>query len=84
MTGKVQNGYFHSEKHAVVTFTLNRIFELEIEGFNHQNVISGLTLKRFRSGENTVAYELQIEPIFGLSGFARAEQVSVSYIAGKP
>lgn len=84
MTSEIENGYYRLEKHAVVTFRMDRIFELEIEGFNHQNVIGGLSLKRFRSGENTGAYELQIEPVFGLCGVIRAEAVSVSYTAGRP
>ncbi|UWQ81548.1 immunity 50 family protein (plasmid) [Leisingera sp. S132] len=84
MTSEIENGYYRLEKHAVVTFTMDRIFELEIEGFNHQNVIGGLSLKRVRSGENTGVYELQIEPVFGLSGVIRAQAVSVSYTPGKP
>ncbi len=34
------------EKHAVVTFALEDIMDLQLNGFSHQNVIGGLTLRR--------------------------------------
>ncbi|MCP4385536.1 MAG: hypothetical protein GY798_29675 [Hyphomicrobiales bacterium] len=83
-TNKVRNGYFLREKHAVVKFSIERIIDLKIDGFSHQNVIDGLTLERVKFDGNTEAYELQIEPCYGLGGSIRAEKISVSYTAGKP
>jgi hypothetical protein len=32
-------GYYVARKHAIVTFILNDIRELELDGFSHQNVL---------------------------------------------
>ncbi|WP_035919521.1 Imm50 family immunity protein [Leisingera aquimarina] len=84
MTSKVRNGYFVLEKHAVVEFSIGRIVTLELGDFNHQNVIDGLTISRVEVGENSQAFELLLEPSFGLAGIIRAEELSVAFIPGKP
>ena len=84
MTSKVRNGYFVLEKHAVVEFLIDRIITLELDQFNHQNVIDGLSLSRVEVDENRQAFELLLEPSFGLSGTIRAEGLSVTCSPGKP
>ncbi len=41
-----QGGSYVFERHTVVTFALEDIMDLQLDGFSHQNVIGGLTLRR--------------------------------------
>jgi hypothetical protein len=46
-TGKVgQDGYFVLDRHAIVTFTLSGVMDLQLVGFSIQNVVGGLVLRR--------------------------------------
>ena len=84
MTSKVRNGYFVLGKHAVVEFTFEGITDLELEEFNHQNAIDGLTLSRSWFDENLEVFEVLLKPAYGLAGFIRAIELSVSHSPGKP
>ncbi|MFT5798937.1 MAG: hypothetical protein ACI84R_003006 [Candidatus Azotimanducaceae bacterium] len=84
MTDRIKNGYFVLEKHAVVEFSIDRIYELELDGFNHQNVIRGLDLTRVNLEDNKAVYELSIDQCYGLSGSIRAEKIAVKCTAVKP
>jgi hypothetical protein len=81
------------EKHAVVTFALEEIMDLQLDGFSHQNVIFGLKLQRAtdRGRSNYYALpqspediEIELEPCFGLDGVIRAKRVSISFEPGLP
>ncbi|MDB5532110.1 MAG: immunity 30 family protein [Hyphomicrobiales bacterium] len=81
------------DNHAVVTFTLEDIVDLQLDGFSHQNVIFRLALTRapdrpdrkpFYTASSPDDYEIQLEPCFGLNGLIRCRKVSVSFIPGKP
>jgi hypothetical protein len=61
-------GHFVLDKHAVVTFALEDIIDLQLNGFSHQNVILGL----------------QLEPNSGLNGIIRCRRVLVDFVAGNP
>ena len=87
------NGYFVLDKHAVVTFSLDGVKDLQLDGFSHQNVIAGLILQRAtnrgRSGyyaEPKDAQDIEIEllPCYGLNGFIRAQKVRISFVPGRP
>lgn len=87
------NGHIVLDKQAVVTFTLDGIMDLQLEGFSAQNVIAGLVLQRAtdrdRSGHFSLpqdAFDIEIEllPSFGLSGFIRAKKVAISFVPGAP
>lgn len=88
------DGYFVLEKRAVVTFTLEEITDLHLQGFNHQNVIDDLCLRQVsaysgRSLQSPTAeppeiFELLMEDCYGLSGHIRACRVSVSFVPGSP
>ncbi|MEM7597853.1 MAG: Imm50 family immunity protein [Pseudomonadota bacterium] len=87
MTNILKGRYFVLEKHAVVEFSIARILYLELDGFNHQNVIDGLKLSRVDStkyGEDHDVFELLIEPSFGMAGVFHAIDISVSFKPGKP
>lgn len=95
MTQEVDaRGYFVLDKHAVVTFTLEDVIDLQLDSFSHQNVIYGLSLRRTLPDPNRRPYqssdpasedwELELEPCFGLNGKIRCRKISVSYLPGKP
>jgi len=94
-TGKVgQDGYFVSDRHAIVTFTLSGIMDLRLDGFSIQNVIGGLVLRRAPERPERRGYlaldplpqdiEIELEPCYGLDGFIRARSVSITLKPGKP
>ncbi|WP_075288675.1 Imm50 family immunity protein [Pararhizobium arenae] len=87
------NGYILLDKHAVVTFSFEGVMDLQIDGFSHQNVIAGLTLRRAtdrgRSGyyampEDVDDIEIELLPCYGLDGFIRAKKVAISFVPGRP
>jgi hypothetical protein len=94
-TGEVgQDGYFVLDRHAVVTFTLSGVMDLQLDGFSIQNVISGLVLRRApdrRERRGHLALdplpqdiEIELEPCYGLSGLIRARAASITFEPGKP
>ncbi len=56
-------GYFRQDRHAVVSFVLKDIKQLELRGWNHQNVLSALHI--IEEPEGTV---LVLEDIYGVEG----------------
>ena len=72
-------GHFINEKHAVICFLLENVLDLELFGFNHQNVISGLNLKRVEEG-----YELHIHPCYGVQGHVIAGRLAIELKPGIP
>jgi hypothetical protein len=95
MTDRVDDkGYFVLDRYAVVTFLLEEIADLRLEGFTAQNVIRGLRLRRVplpstardlaslhRVGE---VIELKLEDCYGLSGSIWTRSVSVRVEPGRP
>jgi hypothetical protein len=80
MTDRVDEaGCYVLEKHLVVTFVLEEVIGLELAGFNHQNVIDGVSIKR-----NSDFYELVFEHCWGLSGSVHARRISIEFEVGKP
>src|SRR4028118_2120904 len=97
-TGTVDSkGFDIHEKDAVVTFTLEEIENLELEGFSHQNVLGGLELNRIEAETPSLGmlwiqspraqpdlYEIILHPCYGLSGSIRAQQVSIALTPSEP
>jgi hypothetical protein len=85
------DGFFVVEKSAVVTFALEDITDLQLDGFAQQNVIDELCLNRVSTdcaisagdplAKSPETFELLLEHCFGLSGYLRARRVSVSFEA---
>lgn len=87
------NGYIVLDKHAVVTFRLEGVMDLQLDGFSGQNVIAGLVLRyaidRGRScyyamPEDPRDVEIELIPCYGLDGFIRAKKVAISFNPGRP
>ena len=81
-TDEVRDGYFVNDKHVVVRFEFEKVVDLELHGFSHQNVLDGLVVSAVKTDEDV--FDLHMEPSFGLSGFIRAEGLSISLTPGKP
>jgi hypothetical protein len=79
---------------AIVTFELDDIVDLNLDGFGRQNVVYGLRLRRAVDDPTRAPYyavdpapsdyEIELEPCYGLSGTIRARTVRLSLAAGAP
>jgi len=94
-TGRVdQQGYFILGRHAVVTFELIDVLDVQLEHFSSQNVVFGLLLSRAGARQDRMRYyaanaspddfEIELEPCYGLNGHVRCRDVSISFVPGKP
>jgi Immunity protein 50 len=94
-TGEVgHDGHFVLDRHAIVTFTLSGVMDLQLDGFSIQNVIGGLILRRATDRPERRGYlalgplpqdiEIELEPCYGLSGLIRSRAVSIAFEPGKP
>lgn len=70
-------GYYGLRKHAVVTFLLDGILDLELSGFSHQNVIFGLEISRVDGG-----FRLELDPCYGLAGNLTAAKLRIQIQPG--
>jgi hypothetical protein len=73
-------GHFIFMRHVVVGFNLSRIGSMELDGFNHQNVLDSLLISRVGDGE----IRLDLEPIFGLGGYIQAREMEITMEPGIP
>ncbi|CAN5475569.1 hypothetical protein BH10CYA1_BH10CYA1_61820 [soil metagenome] len=74
-TNKVDSdGNLLHENDLIVIFRFERVKDVELSGFNHQNVIAGLNLKH---SEGMI--ELSLLGCFGLCGTISAENVSIEF-----
>ena len=79
-------GYYVLDKHAIVTFVvedflLDRegITNTRIDGFNHQNVLSSLTVTKTLEG-----YDLILDGIYGVSASISVRCVRIELSPDKP
>jgi hypothetical protein len=80
MTDKVdEKGCYEAVKHVTVEFLLENVAGMNLEGFNHQNVISELCVRKVPSG-----YILDFRPCFGFAGTIETAKLSLRITAGKP
>ena len=78
MTDEVDTrGYFIPDKHALVTFQMDDIIDLKLDGFSVQNVIFGLTISK--RPDSDPGYDIDLEPCFGLSGRLSCRSLSVLF-----
>src|SRR6266567_3356891 len=78
MTKEVDaQGYFVLDHHVVVTFWLEGLTGLSLEGFNAQNVIAGLDVEPTPTG-----HLLRLASCYGLAGELEAAKISISIEPG--
>jgi hypothetical protein len=66
-------GYFITEKHALVTFTLTYVLDLDFEGWNHQNALESITTEPVDNGHCLI-----FEPAHGVGGEITAMSIIIS------
>ena len=93
-----EKGYFLLDRHVVVTFTLERLTGIKLEGYASQGILYGLNLRRYGSGDPLLGTEvvtmgvppepndvgLQLDHTYGLWGVMYARKMSISLAPGKP
>jgi hypothetical protein len=95
MTQEIDSrGYFILDRHAVVAFTFDEIIDLQLDSFNHQNVVGELSIRRAADRQDRRTpdhfsplpddYDLEIVPCYGLHGFIRCRNISIRFAPGKP
>ena len=72
-------GYYALQKHIIVTFVLEDIRDLELDGFSCQNVLANLTITKDPNG-----YKLELWPCHGISGAITAGSVRIELESGMP
>jgi hypothetical protein len=78
MTTEVtEKGFYRCESDSIVCFLFEKVYAVELDGLNHQNVLScfDIELQTTDSGETHLSVTL--EHCFGLSGSFIAAQASV-------
>lgn len=66
------------QKHCIIDFEMIGIKEIEIEGFNYQNIVFGIDF-----GEENGFLTVDINPTFGVSGYISAKRVKVTNLDWK-
>ena len=66
-------GYYRLDRHALVTFTIGGIQSVELQGWNHQNVLAKLWIERSEEG-----YVLHLPETYGVDGKIAAAEISVA------
>ena len=87
------DGYYVSEKHAIVTFVMEELVHLQLEGFQPQNVIDGLDLSKtkahpdhssfYNEKDSPMDFDLMIQPCYGMDGIIRCKRISVNFVPSK-
>ena len=72
-------GYYITENHAIVSFILEDIAQLELNGFNHQNVLSSISVNPVDT-----QYEIILGDCYGVSGRILASKLSFELEPGMP
>ena len=79
MTPEVAEGGFYKLNHdSVVHFRFEDVYDVEFDGFNHQNVLSSLNLSLvFDSKESKNRLHVELEHCYGLSGSFSAHRAMI-------
>jgi len=89
MTSEISEaGYYKQENDSVVHFLFEDVFDLEIEGFNHQNVLSSLNLAVLtEAGTETSVLHVELEHCYQFCGEFSARRAMilkvVPYVPGE-
>ena len=71
-----ERGYYILDKHALVTFRMDQVFDLKLSGFNGQNVIFNLAIGK--RPDSDPGYDIEIETSHGLSGRISCRSLALS------
>ncbi|MBU1383220.1 MAG: immunity 50 family protein [Alphaproteobacteria bacterium] len=74
------DGPYVFEGHAVVAFRIDEVTGMQLDDFNHQNALMGLSIVR---GPNE-GFRVELDPAYGLSGFIEGRSLSIAIEPGIP
>jgi Immunity protein 50 len=79
MTSEVDStGYYVLKNQTLVTLRFSSVEELKLEGFNHQNVIFGLTIQpRGDSKSGSPKFRVEFDPSFGVDAIFDCSAIEV-------
>lgn len=78
MTSEItKEGYYKQEHDSVVHFLFEEVGELELDGLNHQNVLSGLEFEKRLDEKSNVNLYVELSHCYGLSGSFTATSAKV-------
>ena len=81
MTSQVNSeGFFILKNHAVVTFEIREVVAMQIDNFNFQNALMGLSIVRVPNSRIRV----ELDPANGLSGSIEGCSLAISLSPGVP
>jgi hypothetical protein len=82
MTSEVdENKRLVLKNHSIVRFRFSEIIDLEINEFNHQNVLSGLYIERNQDqGSETPLFKVTFEGIYGMHADFHCRGISVESV----
>jgi len=72
-------GYYKSDRHAIVSVVISEIFDIELLGFNKQNVVSGIVFEKTDDG-----VKMTLGGCFGVEGYIVAEHFAFEIETGTP
>ncbi|MGY0613493.1 Imm50 family immunity protein, partial [Luteimonas sp. A501] len=83
MTSQVDaRGHFVCENHSVVALRFDGVADLELDGFNHQNALSGLQITY---QDDETSFEVHLDPAYGVEAQFRCRVIEVvSLVPGIP
>ena len=79
MTKEVDSkGYYVTKKHTLASLSFVDLEELRLEGFNHQNVIFGLTIEPIETPNPTNSrFHVEFDPSFGVDAVFNCSSIEV-------
>ena len=82
MTDEVDdNGYFRKKKHSRVRFICDQIDEMSLDGFNHQNVLFEIAIKKLREEEkDQESWGVVLDPSFGLTAEIKCRSMRIESV----
>jgi hypothetical protein len=82
MTSQIKNGRYVLKHHSLVTFQFLEIDGLNLDGFNHQNVLQGLSIKDISDYQlENLKFEVGFDGIFGVDARFKCRSVKIVSVA---
>ncbi len=80
MTREVDTkGFYVLQKHVVVSFLMDDLDQVRLEGFNHQNTLMELEVTRTDRG-----LRLTLDDVYGVTGTITAGAIKIEFAPGMP
>jgi hypothetical protein len=72
-----EQGFYRLENDSVVHFLFEGVTDVELDGLNHQNVLSGLDLDVVQDADGVMTLSVELNHCYGLSGGFKALRARV-------